>query len=62
MKPILSPRQLEVVKLLANGLVHKEIADRLGLSTRTVSTHADHARKRYEARNVAHLIFLVFKP
>jgi DNA-binding NarL/FixJ family response regulator len=35
----LSRRELEVVKLGAQGLLNKEIADRLSLSERTVQTH-----------------------
>ena len=35
----LSPRELEVLRLLAEGLVNKEISDRLGLSMPTVATY-----------------------
>jgi ATP/maltotriose-dependent transcriptional regulator MalT len=35
----LSPRELEVVRLVASGLTNREIADRLVLSTRTVDMH-----------------------
>jgi DNA-binding NarL/FixJ family response regulator len=35
----LSEREQEVVRLVARGLVSKEVADRLGLSTRTVEKH-----------------------
>jgi DNA-binding NarL/FixJ family response regulator len=35
----LSEREREVVRLVARGLVSKEVADRLGLSTRTVEKH-----------------------
>jgi len=35
----LSPRELEVLTLAANGLTNKEIAYRLGLSERTIQFH-----------------------
>lgn len=38
----LSPREQDVLKLLARGLVKKEIAEQLGISEETVRTHTDH--------------------
>jgi len=38
----LSPRELEVVQLVVNGLSNKQIADRLGLTEATVKTHLTH--------------------
>lgn len=38
----LSPRELDVVRLLAHGLSNTEIADRLHITRRTVSTHVEH--------------------
>lgn len=35
----LSPRELEVLQLLAEGLTNEQVGDRLGLSARTVKTH-----------------------
>jgi len=37
--PALSERETEVLKLVAQGYVNKEIASRLGIGTATVSTH-----------------------
>jgi DNA-binding NarL/FixJ family response regulator len=37
--PELSPRELEVLELTARGLRNKAIADKLGISTRTVEGH-----------------------
>jgi DNA-binding NarL/FixJ family response regulator len=45
----LSPRELEVLRLLAEGYVNKEIADRLGISAPTVATYI---RRVYEKLHV----------
>jgi DNA-binding CsgD family transcriptional regulator len=38
----LSPRELQVLRLLATGLSNREIGERLFVTTRTVSTHVEH--------------------
>jgi DNA-binding CsgD family transcriptional regulator len=42
----LSARQLEVGRLVARGLTNAAIAEQLGISTRTVTTHLDHIYSR----------------
>ena len=37
----LTPRENEILALLADGLVNKQIAARLGISTNTVKTHLE---------------------
>ncbi|TVR46479.1 MAG: LuxR family transcriptional regulator [Puniceicoccaceae bacterium] len=46
----LTPRQHEMVTLLASGLTSKEIADRLGLSPRTVEMHVSRLLQRLNCR------------
>ncbi len=46
---LLTEREMEVLTLLAEGYVKKEIADQLGISTTTVITHVAHI---YEKLNV----------
>lgn len=36
---LLTPREREVIELIASGLQNKDIADRLGLRIRTVESH-----------------------
>jgi DNA-binding NarL/FixJ family response regulator len=42
----LTPRELEVLRLVARGLTDREIGVVLGISTRTVETHVAHAMQR----------------
>ncbi len=38
----LTPREMEILALLSDGITNKEIAVRLGISSETVRTHLDH--------------------
>lgn len=49
--PLLSPREMEVLNLMAEGLAKKEIADRLNISTNTIVTHAAHIYEKLNANN-----------
>jgi DNA-binding NarL/FixJ family response regulator len=53
---LLSPREREVVQLLAGGHDHRAIAERLGLGERTVKTQRDSAMLKTGARSVAGLV------
>lgn len=45
-RPILSPRETEVLKLMALGHTNREIAEQLDLSVRTVETHRAHVQQK----------------
>ncbi|MDX2005218.1 MAG: response regulator transcription factor [Meiothermus sp.] len=45
----LSPRELEVLHLIAEGLSNKEIAGRLGISLSTVKTHVEELLQKLSA-------------
>lgn len=47
--PTLTPRESDVLKLLAAGLSHQEIASRLSIGTETVRTHVRKATERLGA-------------
>lgn len=51
----LSPREVEVAKLVAEGFASKEIADKLGLSVRTVEKHRANIMDKAGVRDVASL-------
>jgi DNA-binding NarL/FixJ family response regulator len=52
----LTPRQREVLRLIAEGLSTKEIASRLKLSIKTIETHRAQIMERLEIRDVAGLV------
>lgn len=47
----LTPREREVLALVARGLTSHRIAKRLGVSLATVRTHVEHARSKLGARS-----------
>jgi DNA-binding NarL/FixJ family response regulator len=53
---VLSPRQREVLQLIAEGLSTKEIAGRLELSVKTVETHRAELMERLGIHGVAGLV------
>jgi|EndMetStandDraft_8_1072994.scaffolds.fasta_scaffold149971_2 DNA-binding NarL/FixJ family response regulator len=52
----LTPRQREVLQLAAEGHSNKEIAQRLGLSLRTVETHRAQLMERLDLHDLAGLV------
>jgi DNA-binding NarL/FixJ family response regulator len=57
----LSPRQREVLMLIAQGLSTKEIARRLGISGKTVETHRTQLMARLDIHEVAGLVRYAIK-
>jgi DNA-binding CsgD family transcriptional regulator len=53
---ILSERETEVLKLLANGKSHKEIADNLFISIHTVVTHRKNISTKLGIKSTAALV------
>ncbi|MDF7823634.1 response regulator transcription factor [Pontiellaceae bacterium B12227] len=50
---VLSPREREVLELMAAGYVKKEVADRLSLSYRTVAQYTESIYKKLQVPNIA---------
>ena len=52
----LTPREREIMALVASGLMSKQIAAQIGLSEITVKIHRSHLMKKMGARSVADLV------
>jgi len=57
----ITPRQREVLRLTCQGLRAHQIADRLGVSARTVEHHKYKLMEQLDVRTTAHLAFLAGK-
>lgn len=56
--PGIDDEDIKVLQLLREGESAKEIAEKLGYSRRTIEGRIERLKKRFEARNIAHLIAL----
>lgn len=52
----LTNREVEVIRLLSDGLSNQKIADQLGISHRTVDTHRTNIMQKVKVKNVAELV------
>jgi DNA-binding NarL/FixJ family response regulator len=57
----LTKREIEVIKLIAEGLTSQEIADKLFISPRTVDTHRRNLLQKLNVKNTAELIKFAIK-
>ncbi|MDP4878737.1 MAG: LuxR C-terminal-related transcriptional regulator, partial [Opitutales bacterium] len=57
----LSERELEVLVLLSDGLVKKEICDQLGIGYSTVDTHVRHIYEKLNVRNAPSAVSKAFR-
>jgi DNA-binding NarL/FixJ family response regulator len=55
-RPVLTPRQLEVVRLIGRGLTSQEIADELGVRPKTVENYKQRVFVRLGVQNQAHAV------
>ena len=52
----LTPREMEVLKLVAEGYTNQEIADQLVLSIKTVQAHRANVMEKLGLHNITHLV------
>lgn len=57
----LTTREIEILKLFAEGFINKEISDQLDISIRTVETHKNHIMKKLELKSTVELIKFAIK-
>jgi len=54
-------REVEVLQLISDGLVNREIGHRLFLSEETVKSHVRHLLAKLQARSRAHAVAIGFR-
>lgn len=54
-RPALTPREREVLQLIAEGHANKQVAGHLGLSIKTVGTHREHIMAKLDIHDTAGL-------
>jgi DNA-binding NarL/FixJ family response regulator len=54
-------REIEVLQLISEGLVNREIGNRLFLSEETVKSHVRHLLAKLQARSRAHAVAVGFR-
>jgi DNA-binding NarL/FixJ family response regulator len=59
--PALSPREREIMDLLAQGLTGEQVAERLVLSAETVKTHIRNAMNKLEASTRVHAVAIALR-
>ena len=52
----LTKREVEIIRLLSDGLSNQKIASQLGISHRTVDTHRTNIMQKVKVKNVAELV------
>lgn len=55
-QPDVTPREIEILKMLAEGFSTREISYQLYISAHTVHTHRKNMQAKLGVKNVAHLI------
>ena len=57
----LSTRELQVLTLIGEGFIKKEVADQLGIGIKTVNTHVAHIFEKLEVKNAAAAIHKAYR-
>lgn len=60
-KPELTPREQQVLELVAEGLANREIAEKLGMSTRTAQKHLENLFKKVGVHDRTELVTRAFR-
>jgi RNA polymerase sigma factor (sigma-70 family) len=57
----LTPREQEVISMVASGMLNKQIAGRLGTAENTVKVHRSRAMEKMRAQSLADLVRMIEK-
>jgi len=58
---LLTRREVEVLKLIAEGLTNQEIADKLFVSASTIDSHRKNLLSKLQVKNTAALVRAAFE-
>ena len=58
---LLTPREFEVMQLVATGMLNKQVAGELGMAEKTVKVHRGRAMQKLRINSVAELVRLIAK-
>ena len=58
-RELLTPREYQVLELIANGASNKEAGRELGISPRTIEVHRARVMEKLGAKNIADLVRIV---
>ncbi len=57
----LTPREREVFKWLGTGISTREIAEKMGLSDKTIETYREHIKTKLHLKNASELVYTAIK-
>jgi DNA-binding NarL/FixJ family response regulator len=60
-RTLLTSREVEIVRLVAEGKSNKDMASMLAISVRTIETHRSRLMLKLQVRSIAHLIQYAIK-
>jgi len=58
---ILTPREADVLRLLARGCTYSQVGERLGVTCNTVSTHVKSIYRKLEVRSARAAVWRAFE-
>jgi DNA-binding NarL/FixJ family response regulator len=57
----ITPHELRIVEMMADGWSSKEIADKMGNALKTIEVHRHNILKKTKCKNTAHLVATFFR-
>lgn len=57
----MTDREMEILKLVADGKTGWEMSTILHLSEHTIRNHIENARRKFDAMNTPHMVALAFR-
>jgi DNA-binding CsgD family transcriptional regulator len=57
----LTPRETEILQLIAHGLTNKQLEDELGISPDTAESHRSNIIKKLRAKNISNAVAIALR-